>query len=251
MAELVIVAACGTSMPPTQAASHIAAFPQALVEPCILASSNSGDFVLDPFFGSGTVGLVAKRLHFFGIGTNGLTQYLLAADRGSPELTHFQDALHPAGVAANPACDKDRSPHRKVVGVCGESAFVPDAARILIGLGVNENQSCHSPSLALPGPALAQDHLEDVADPHRQRRRLPLKNQFAHGSRGSNSNLTNRSFPMSITRKKLPLETDRTSSLTAPGRSALRRCCGSRCGRWRWWAAPSSAWGAPAGGGAA
>jgi hypothetical protein len=125
-------------MPPTQAASHIAAFPQALVEPCILASSNSGDFVLDPFFGSGTVGLVAKRLHFFGIGTNGLTQYLLAADRGSPELTHFQDALHPAGVAANPACDKDRSPHRKVVGVCGESAFVPDAARILIGLGVNE-----------------------------------------------------------------------------------------------------------------
>jgi len=43
--------------------SHIAAFPQALVEPCILASSAPGDFVLDPFFGSGTVGLVAKRLN--------------------------------------------------------------------------------------------------------------------------------------------------------------------------------------------
>lgn len=42
--------------------SHIASFPQALVEPCILASTEPGDFVLDPFFGSGTVGLVAQRL---------------------------------------------------------------------------------------------------------------------------------------------------------------------------------------------
>lgn len=42
--------------------SHIAAFPQALVEPCILASTEPDDFVLDPFFGSGTVGLVAQRL---------------------------------------------------------------------------------------------------------------------------------------------------------------------------------------------
>ncbi len=42
--------------------SHIAAFPQALVEPCILASTQPGDFVLDPFFGSGTVGMVAARL---------------------------------------------------------------------------------------------------------------------------------------------------------------------------------------------
>lgn len=42
--------------------THIAAFPQALVEPCILASTDTGDFILDPFFGSGTVGLVAQRL---------------------------------------------------------------------------------------------------------------------------------------------------------------------------------------------
>jgi site-specific DNA-methyltransferase (adenine-specific) len=42
--------------------SHIAAFPEALVEPCILASTKPDDFVLDPFFGSGTVGLVARRL---------------------------------------------------------------------------------------------------------------------------------------------------------------------------------------------
>jgi site-specific DNA-methyltransferase (cytosine-N4-specific) len=42
--------------------SHIAAFPEALVEPCIQASTRTGDFVLDPFFGSGTVGMVCSRL---------------------------------------------------------------------------------------------------------------------------------------------------------------------------------------------
>jgi site-specific DNA-methyltransferase (cytosine-N4-specific) len=42
--------------------SHIAAFPEALVAPCILASTQPGDFVLDPFFGSGTVGIVARQL---------------------------------------------------------------------------------------------------------------------------------------------------------------------------------------------
>lgn len=42
--------------------SHFAVFPEALVEPCILAGSRPGDIVLDPFGGSGTVGAVALRL---------------------------------------------------------------------------------------------------------------------------------------------------------------------------------------------
>ena len=41
--------------------AHFAVMPEALVEPCILASSREGDTVLDPFLGSGTVGLVAQR----------------------------------------------------------------------------------------------------------------------------------------------------------------------------------------------
>ena len=44
-----------------QSTGHIAAFPPALVRPCILASTKPGDFVLDPFFGSGTVGLVCEE----------------------------------------------------------------------------------------------------------------------------------------------------------------------------------------------
>jgi DNA modification methylase len=42
--------------------AHFAVMPEKLVEPCILAGSREGDVVLDPFFGSGTVGQVAERL---------------------------------------------------------------------------------------------------------------------------------------------------------------------------------------------
>ena len=43
--------------------AHFATFPPSLIEPCILAGSNPGDWVLDPFFGSGTVGTVCEQLH--------------------------------------------------------------------------------------------------------------------------------------------------------------------------------------------
>lgn len=42
--------------------AHFATFPEALAERCILAGSAEGDTILDPFFGSGTVGKVAERL---------------------------------------------------------------------------------------------------------------------------------------------------------------------------------------------
>lgn len=51
---------------------HVAMFPRELVEPCVLAGSRPGDTVLDPFAGSGTVGLVAQQLNrtFVGIELN-------------------------------------------------------------------------------------------------------------------------------------------------------------------------------------
>lgn len=42
--------------------AHFATFPPALIEPCILSSTDGNDVVLDPFFGSGTVGIVAQQL---------------------------------------------------------------------------------------------------------------------------------------------------------------------------------------------
>jgi site-specific DNA-methyltransferase (adenine-specific) len=52
--------------------AHFAVFPPKLVEPCILAGAPSGGLVLDPFFGAGTVGLVAGQLdrRFLGIELN-------------------------------------------------------------------------------------------------------------------------------------------------------------------------------------
>jgi site-specific DNA-methyltransferase (adenine-specific)/site-specific DNA-methyltransferase (cytosine-N4-specific) len=52
--------------------AHFATFPPALVEPCVQAGSAAGDLVLDPFFGSGTVGQVCVRLsrRFLGIEIN-------------------------------------------------------------------------------------------------------------------------------------------------------------------------------------
>lgn len=43
------------------AGAHFATFPPDLIRPCVLASTRPGDFVLDPFFGSGTVGLVSQQ----------------------------------------------------------------------------------------------------------------------------------------------------------------------------------------------
>jgi DNA modification methylase len=52
--------------------AHFATFPEALIEPCILAGSRVGDTVLDPFCGSGTTGVVAVRhqRHFIGCELN-------------------------------------------------------------------------------------------------------------------------------------------------------------------------------------
>ena len=53
-------------------AAHFATFPTALVEPCVKAGSKTGDLILDPFAGSGTVGCVALKLGraFVGIELN-------------------------------------------------------------------------------------------------------------------------------------------------------------------------------------
>ena len=61
--------------------AHFATFPPALIEPCILASTKESDFVLDPFFGSGTVGLVCQEYqrHFVGIELN--PEYIAIAKR--------------------------------------------------------------------------------------------------------------------------------------------------------------------------
>lgn len=75
---------------------------------------------------------------FFSIGTNDLTQYVLAADRGNPALPQFQDAVHPAVLRMIDEITVAAASKGKHVCVCGEAAGDPVAAKLLIGLGVNE-----------------------------------------------------------------------------------------------------------------
>jgi multiphosphoryl transfer protein len=80
----------------------------------------------------------ATAVDFFSVGTNDLTQYTLAIDRGHPKLAPFADALNPSvlkliGMAAQAANKRG-----KWCGVCGGMASDPQAVPILIGLGVKE-----------------------------------------------------------------------------------------------------------------
>jgi multiphosphoryl transfer protein len=81
---------------------------------------------------------LAPEVDFFSIGTNDLTQYTLAAERGNRAVAHLQDALHPAVLIQIRQTVQAASAHGKWVGVCGELAGDPVAIPILIGLGVKE-----------------------------------------------------------------------------------------------------------------
>ncbi len=81
---------------------------------------------------------LARRVAFFSIGTNDLTQYLMAADRGNATLARFQDALHPAVLRAIAAVVAGADAAGIPVAVCGELAGDPAGALVLVGLGVDE-----------------------------------------------------------------------------------------------------------------
>ncbi len=80
----------------------------------------------------------APEVDFFSIGTNDLTQYTLAAERGNPRLAYLNDALHPAVLTLIDRVVEAAHAHGKWVGICGELGGDPLAVPILVGLGVDE-----------------------------------------------------------------------------------------------------------------
>jgi phosphoenolpyruvate-protein phosphotransferase len=80
----------------------------------------------------------AAEAEFFSVGTNDLTQYTLAMDRGHPKLAPQVDGLNPAVLRLIGHTAKGAAPLGKMVGVCGGIASDPHAVPILIGLGVTE-----------------------------------------------------------------------------------------------------------------
>lgn len=81
---------------------------------------------------------LAREVDFFSIGTNDLTQYTLAVDRGNPRLAPMADGLHPGVLNLIAKTVEGAHKHGKWVGVCGGLASDIEAAPVLVGLGVDE-----------------------------------------------------------------------------------------------------------------
>jgi phosphoenolpyruvate-protein phosphotransferase len=81
---------------------------------------------------------LAKYIDFFSVGTNDLTQYTLAAERGNPALAHLADALHPAVLRLIAQTAEAANTQGKWTGVCGELAGDPVAIPVLVGIGIKE-----------------------------------------------------------------------------------------------------------------
>jgi phosphoenolpyruvate-protein phosphotransferase len=76
------------------------------------------------------------RLGFASLGTNDLTQYTLAADRGNAALERYRDPLHPAVLQLIARAAAASESTGAELSVCGEMAGDPAAALALVGLGV-------------------------------------------------------------------------------------------------------------------
>ncbi|EEG07370.1 phosphoenolpyruvate--protein phosphotransferase [Pseudogulbenkiania ferrooxidans] len=120
---------------------------------------------------------LAEHVDFFSIGTNDLTQYVLAIDRQHPELAREADSLHPAVLRLIQQTVDGARRHQVWVGVCGGLAGDPLGAAILTGIGVHElsmsprdipavkarlRAATHSTLLELARQALECDSAADV-----------------------------------------------------------------------------------------
>jgi len=80
---------------------------------------------------------IAQRVDFLSIGTNDLTQYLLAVDRNNSRVSKLYDTLHPSVIRAIYQTVESSHKHGIPVGVCGEMAGDPAAVIALLGMGVD------------------------------------------------------------------------------------------------------------------
>ncbi len=80
----------------------------------------------------------AQHVDFFSIGTNDLTQYIMAADRGNPNLIEYQDSLHPAILRVLENVFSVSKEQGIEVSVCGEMASDPISAIALYVLGLRK-----------------------------------------------------------------------------------------------------------------
>jgi phosphotransferase system enzyme I (PtsP) len=78
---------------------------------------------------------LARRVDFVSVGSNDLTQYLLAVDRNNPRVANLYSAFHPAVISALKQVVSLAKQEGKPVSICGEMAGDPGAALLLIAMG--------------------------------------------------------------------------------------------------------------------
>lgn len=81
------------------------------------------------------INAIAERVDFLSVGSNDLTQYLLAVDRNNPRVADVYDSLHPSVLIALDAIVRSAHEVGRPVSVCGEMAGNPASAVILMAMG--------------------------------------------------------------------------------------------------------------------
>ncbi len=110
-----------------------------------------------------TSDLLAKGVDFFSVGTNDLTQYALACDRGNEALSHLYDHLHPAVLRLIQRTVEEAHRMGRWVGVCGEMAGDLEAVPLLVGLGVDE-LSVSPPLVPAVKELIRRSRFEELAE---------------------------------------------------------------------------------------
>ena len=115
---------------------------RAALDAAIAAVGRTEPVALGVMIETPAAALIADRLaehaDFLSVGTNDLTQYALAADRGNASVSAMLDALHPAVLRLIRLAAEGAARHGRWLGVCGGLASDPRAAALLIGLGATE-----------------------------------------------------------------------------------------------------------------
>ncbi|WP_343152844.1 phosphoenolpyruvate-protein phosphotransferase PtsI [Buchnera aphidicola] len=81
---------------------------------------------------------LAKEVDFFSIGSNDLTQYTLAVDRGNDLISHLYDPMSPSVLNLIKKITDASHSEGKWTGICGELAADKNATVLLVGIGINE-----------------------------------------------------------------------------------------------------------------
>ncbi len=116
-----------------------------------------------------TAETLARESDFFSIGTNDLTQYTLAVDRGNESVAELYDPLHPAVLELMDRSVRAASKAGISVSLCGELVGNPLAVPILLGLGIEELSGTPSAVPVVKEIVHALDSVEAAADVRRAR----------------------------------------------------------------------------------